>query len=349
MIPDKAFDALCCGARAAMKAAWEDAQATAPGFPDEVDHIFALTATGTRELANNWGPVLRPLGLSLRVTGVFCHQTPKAHYSRPGVGPKSPELGDLLIVHEHQWPPDRGAAEGQRSRHAVLVQAKMTRSGVPSTPDPDQEWLYENWPPFELRGRGPKGTRFLPGTRNLSPNDGGSCYGLIAKDGHVHQVSRTLPYCCGFPTWFADPRDNIRTAGAEDAGAYIAGMLYDCRKPRGRHARIPPNPLTLTGISNDDFDVTVEELLTITAAKTLRFKNKAHISGTRGHSGLACFQFSHGLAMLPPTGGGFAAKAPGGEDVPPEDFESDFDDGISVLLIETGGEGRRPDGESDRG
>jgi len=333
MIPDTLFDALACGARIAVHHAWFHAFAMSGGTPDEIDHIYAMTTEGIRELGTQWSPILLSKGLSLRLTGVFCHQTPKAHYNHPVDGPKAPELGDLLIVHEHK----NTLPGGTITRRAVLVQAKMVSEGVPGGGKVDQyqEHLYEHWPDFELKGRGPGTARFLSGQRDFRPGIDSGRYGLIEKNPHaVH------PFWCGFPWTYSEPRKPVRSAGGEDAGAFIANMLYDTGWLRGRVALIPPTPLALA--PGNHFDVTVEELLTLTAMKTLRFSKKAYIKGLRGHPALACFQNAYGaLSLLPDTGTGFAETDFGGRGIPPEETaEPDFDDGISVLLIETGGEGK---------
>jgi|GEM_PF-6820554 len=314
--------------------------------PGEVAHVFEFVRTGTNVLVQSWAPVLSYYGMAVRVTGVFCHQTPKAHYDNAGQR-FSAELADLLVVHEHQWQPAQPGNRPLRTRRAVLVQAKMADEGVCRKPDPVQEFLYQHWPAFKLVGRGPNGQAFEAGLRDLRPNEAGARYGLIATEQHLHGAPaniRRMPFCCGFPWWFTDPQGKIRTAGNEDAGAFIANMLYRSLVARGREAGIPP-ALSLQAAPNNHFDVTVEELLTVTAKKTLRYKNK-RISGPRGQSGVACYQASHGAAsLLPPTGSGFAVTSGDGDgwfdDEPPDD---DFDDGISLLLIETGTEARMEEG-----
>ena len=340
MIPDTLFDSLVCGARIAVHRAWSYAFATSGGTPDEIDHIYAMTTEGIRELGTQWSPILRSKGLSLRLTGVFCHQTPKAHYFHPVDGPKAPELGDLLIVHEHKNAHPGGTVE--ITRRAVLVQAKMVNEGVPSGGKVDQyqEYLYERWPDFELKGRGPGTVGFIPGQRNFRPGIDPGRYGLIEKNPHAGHKAVAIPYCCGFPWTYSEPRKPVRSAGGEDAGAFIANMLYDTGWLRGRVALIPPTPLALA--SGNHFDVTVEELLTLTAMKTLRFRKKAYITGPRGYPALACFQNAWGaLGLLPDTGTGFAETDFEVRGIPPEETaEPDFDVGISVLLVETGGEGK---------
>lgn len=342
MIPDTLFDALACGARIAVRHAWSHAFAMSGGTPDEIDHIYAMTTEGIRELGTQWSPILRSKGLSLRLTGVFCHQTPKAHYLHPVDGHKAPELGDLLIVHEHKNTHPGGTIV--ITRRAVLVQAKMVDEGVPGGGKVDQyqEYLYEHWPDFELKGRGPGTVKFLSGQRVFRPGIDPGRYGLIEKTLHAGHKAVALPYCCGFPWTYSEPRKPVRSAGGEDAGAFIANMLYDTGWLRGRVALSAPTPLALvSGTPNNHFDVTVEELLTLTAMKTLRFKKKTYITGPRGHPALVCFQNAYGaLGLLPDTGGRFAKTDFEGRAIPPEEMaEPDFDDGISVFLVETGGEG----------
>lgn len=337
MIPDDLFDALCCGAREAIKDAWDAAQGFSSKVnPDEVDHIYAMTRIGVAGLGAHWGPLLVSRGLSLRITGVFCHQTPKASYTHPR-GSKSPELADLLIVHEHKAALSGGLIT--TTRRAVLVQAKMVDQGLPAAVDPYQEYLYEHWPVFSLKGRGPRGaSSFLPGARDLKPNTGGSRYGLIERTAHGSPSSVTWPFCCGFPWTFVDPNDPIRTAGGEDAGAFITNMLYSTIWPRGRVSTPPTYPLALVGSPNNHFDVTVEELLTLTAKKTLGFRRKSHVMGDRGEE-VACWQISAGpLASLPATGRKFTVTGDAYDrEPPPERITEEDDGGMSVMLIETGG------------
>ena len=342
MIPDTLFDALVCGARIAVDHAWFSAFAKSSGTPDEIDHIYAMTTEGIRELGTQWSPILRSNDFSLRLTGVFCHQTPKAHYVHPFDGPKSPELGDFLIVHEHKNTDPGGTIE--ITRRAVLVQAKMVDKGVPGGGKVDQyqEYLYEHWPAFELKGRGPGTARFLSGQRDFRPGIDPGRYGLIERTLHAGHKIIAPPFCCVFPWTYSEPRKPVRSAGGEDAGAFIANMLYDTGSLRGRVALIPPTPLALaSGTKNNHFDVTVEELLTLTAMKTLHFRRKSYMTGPRGYPVLVCFQKSYGEpGLLSDTGVGFAETDSEGEGIPPEETaEPDFDDGISVLLVETGGEG----------
>jgi len=120
-------------------------------------------------------------------------------------------------------------------------------------------------------------------------------------------------------------------------------MLYWTSPPRGRTADLPVYPLALTGSGhrNNHFDVTVEELLTLTAQKTVYYKKRPHLRGPRGYSVFMCLQASNGLdGLLSDLGQRFAPS----ESVPPppglEVAEDEFDAGIPTILIETAAESR---------
>ena len=249
----------------------------------------------------------------------------------------------MLVVHEHNVTGPAGHVE--TTRRAVIVQAKMVHQGVPRSGKVDQyqEYLYEHWPDFKLKGRGLQGTKFLSGQRNFRPNTDVGRYGLIEQGFHAGHKLMICHYCCCSPWTYSEPRQPVRTAGGEDAGAFIANMLYDTNWLRGRSATIPSEPLALSTCNpNNHFDVTVEELLKLTAAKTRRYKGKPHISGPRGQTVLTCFQFAGDATdLLPATGSGFTPSDHDGSAVPPEGpSELDFDDGISIILIETGLKGK---------
>lgn len=341
MIPDDLFGELCHGARCVVLRAYFDAhRSVAPSIADEIDHLIALAAATRGGLASVWSPVLGRRRIAIRLTGVICHQTPKAQYTHPQRGNASPELADLLIVHDHN------SKQGQ-SRRAVLVQVKRTASGIPNgSANPDQEYLYKHWPLFKLKGCGPGKATFLVGDRDLTPNKAGSRYGLV--EGTI-PLGWTPPFpqapCFCMPWWFADPRGPIRTAGGEDTGAFMTNMLFKTRLRRGRDAvPIPPTAslaLSKPPLLNNHFDITVEELLRVTAKRTLHFKRKSHVSGTRGDPHFVCFQsWSGDPALLPSTGGAFLATdgdGGGGGEGPPEE-EPAPEEGISTILIETGSE-----------
>lgn len=323
------FCKLTHAARCAVYESWQAAQLSSPLPTDEVDYIFYLMRTGVRELAERWSPILQSVNISLRTTAVFCHLTPKATFVDHSGSNATCELADLLIVHDHRVELKDGT--DQTLRRAVLIQAKMANNGNPDKIDATQKYLYEYWPEFRLHGVGAKKQRYSNGLRNLGriPNPG--VYGLIERN-PTSIFGQLLPWT------IAEPHNTINGVGGEDAGAYITNMLYDTLRLRGRNASPSPASFLSNAAPNNHFDVTVDELLNITAAKTLNFK-KPHIRGKR-HEAM-CFQHVEGeTSWLPQTGASFHSSSEDwdgdGDHLFPK-AEIDFDDrGISVLLLETG-------------
>lgn len=334
MIDDDLFDQLCSGARKAIwdaySWAWSGSSRSPPG---EIEYIHALVSTGTRVLHAKWTPILASRRITLRVSGVFIHQTPQAHYNHPLDGTVSPELGDLLVVHDHL-----GSAP---TRRAVLVQVKRSLNGVPrQKPDAHQEFLYKYWPAFELKGRGTKNQRFAPGLRDFGQHSSSGRYGLIADDAYPGAPFPPYwPYNL-FPWTFSTPLDPVRTAGGEEAGSFLASMLYETAHPRGRRARIlqASEILSPPMHQNNHFDVTIDELLRLTAAKILRFRRYTKITGMRGHT-MLCFQSASTGFPAGSVASQFPSLSSGGDgrgidwDVIAEDPEEEG--GISTILIET--------------
>ncbi len=328
------FHELCAAARAAVYEAWLDANSANGGSAGEVDHVYALMRVGTNRLGHYWTQILQRQNIALRVTGVFCHQTPKAHFSYPSEGRRSCELGDLLIVHQHRSVIAKKAFE---VRQAFFIQAKMGYNGQCKTIDKYQEYLYENWPQFELKGRGVGRKKFEKGGRDFRYGNSGG-YGLIESSLSTN-VDLLPLYFNMFPWTISGSRRPVVAAGGEDAGSFITNMLFTSPYKRGRFALIPGRPLSLsTGSPNNHFDVTVEELLSITAERTLPRNINRYRAGPRSETTL-CFQQQFGKnTFLPTLGENFTPTS--GSLVPPR-LEGMMDvkpgdNGISTLLIETG-------------
>lgn len=328
------FHELCSAARAAVYEAWFDANAANGGSAGEVDHVYALMRVGTNRLGRYWSQILQDKSIALRVTGVFCHQTPKVHFSYPSEGRRSCELGDLLIVHQHRRVATKTALEVRR---AVFIQAKIGHNGQCKTLDKYQEYLYESWPQFELKGRGVGGKKFERGGRDFRYGNSGA-YGLVETS--LSAEVDTLPlYFNMFPWTISGARRPVVAAGGEDAGSFITNMLFNTSNARGRSALIPEQPLSLsTSSPNNHFDVTVEELLSITAERTLPRNLNRYRVGPRSETTL-CFQQQFGENPMLPTLGESFIPTPGGLIPPRLEGLMDIkpgDNGISTLLIETG-------------
>lgn len=139
--------------------------------PPEDDYVAALVLHALQGIADTWRPLFEQQRVQLSLTGVFCHNTPKAAFKMAGNN-ESPELADLLIVRRHT---DRG---GLARQVAVLVQAKMSKTGQITLPKDDpQLHLYTNWPEFKLLARQAPPTQFC-----LSRDAQQSVYAGISKE-----------------------------------------------------------------------------------------------------------------------------------------------------------------------
>ena len=109
------------------------------GTPSEVACIKNLIQVALPQVDAVWRASLQQIGLQAKLRGVVCHGHPWVRY--PGALARC-ELGDFLLVHDHQ----RGS--GPLERRAVIVQAKVFhRSGVLAK-NPIQLDLYQRWPRF---------------------------------------------------------------------------------------------------------------------------------------------------------------------------------------------------------
>lgn len=271
----------------------------------EVGFVAAVALGGMRRIANAWRPILRPAGYSVKLSGVFCHQHPRATFTDLHGKSVSCELADLLVVVDDLT----GLVPGRR--WAALIQAKLATHGsnltLTSSGDLRQLDLLSRWPAFTLPAN------FAPG-----PRDFGTCrhagtildcarYGLIAA-----QPS---------PVWFQQtPATSMPVAG-DQLGTFLAHMMEAGQSGYGREA---------TGTA-DDWSRTVNELMTVTYANL--FSHAAGFSGSRqrGHSGLAFALSDWPIPYWPDIF--FSAGPPpsGGRPEGPEDDGPG--DGISVLRI----------------
>lgn len=273
----------------------------------EVGFVAAVVLGGTYDIAKAWKPLLNTYGLSVNMSGVFCHQTPKATFKDNKGMVVSCELADLLVVVEDY-------TSGRLSRRwAVLIQAKMAATGGGQTltqiGDLRQFDLMSRWPPFTL----PK--NFMPGKRDFSnckkagiPIDCGR-YGLIEG-----QPS---------PNWHQQAPATVMPTGGDRLGSFLAHMVETGQVGYGREA---------TGLF-DDWSRTVDELLTQTYSQLFQNATGFSSSQQRGHSAFAMSNWSPYYPILPfliadklpPTGGGFEEL--GDEEKPT---------GISLLRIVIG-------------
>lgn len=277
----------------------------------EPSHIASFVRYGVEALADAWTPSLDQAGVSLRITGVFCHQSPKVDMLassgfRPPAG--ECELGDLLIVHEH----GTGTA---RRRRAMLLQAKMATEGSVPKNGP-QEFLYEHWPDFSIT----KPRVFDRRSRNLRDNATGGKYVLIDDP----------PW--GRAPWTLHPGNLI--GPSEPFAETLVRMLdYDGLADRGRPAEA----------IGDEWTDLVEELLKQLRIRTFAEKgllgpgiraNRVNVRSV-GNSRYAYLPDPTTAAFYVSTGSSAAISggaSGGGGDLEDSD---EFDPAGNVILIQT--------------
>ena len=267
----------------------------------EVGYVAAVVIRGIADLAAAWRPILQPIGLSVRLHGVFCHQAPQVSFTDQAGQQRKCELADLLVVVEDH-------VTGSNRRWATLVQAKVAAAGggkhLSQPGDLVQHELLSTWPLFTMpAGYAPHGRDVASCAHPGLPTDCGR-YGLI-DPGH-------------FPAWYQQaPSLNLVSSGTE-LGAFIAHMVETGQTRYGREA---------TG-AGDDWSFTVEELLARTAS--LMFTHQASFPGSqpRGATAIAFAAsdpFLHAFMVVNgDVGGGPPAATP--DDEP--------DPGISVLRVQ---------------
>jgi len=278
---------------------------TEPGLVAAV-HLGAIP-----EIAAAWSPLLASRRVHVRITGVFCHQSPMVIYHDGGKWHRC-ELADLLVVVDCRTSYWKG-------RRAALVQAKMASQAGTVDIKKGSGWtqlaLYQRWPlfDFELAAYGLKSVDLTPG----SDSDHSGTYGII--DRHWH---RSLA-----PRWTQHPANPTpkKTKGHPELGHFLARMLAG-QVGYGREVDAGVNP-TWTAVVN--------ALMRATLGKTFRH------SSTLGKT--AAPRSVSAMALTLNAAGSFLVS--GGTDGPPEGTASPIEDGptgISTLIMEVA-EGEIPD------
>jgi hypothetical protein len=117
-------------------------------IPQEPDFVASLVLNMTKYVGIGFNNLLYKYGIKFRVTGIYCHQTPKVKFTN--MNKSSCELGDLLWCYFHR---DKF---GNVLRNSILFQAKKT-SKIPlkiKNNEIDQLELYSKWPEFEYINSG---------------------------------------------------------------------------------------------------------------------------------------------------------------------------------------------------
>lgn len=234
---------LYSGANAALWESHNLAARLAKRGAREEDYVATLVTNGIPILANRWVPLLRSKGLSLTLSGVFCHGHPQVSFGAPR---RQVELADLLVVHQH-------TKRGRVTTRAMLVQAKMSNDAThrlsPSDPQLD---LFTRWPPFEFVTGG-----LASGLRDLKERGKGSRYALVHDEPAYPEAITWADQC----PWAACAAKQQLTADRS-----LARVLGDMLLNKdGR-------PFQL-GKPKDDWSRTIQELLQMTGRRTYRRSN----------------------------------------------------------------------------
>lgn len=293
------------------------------GATREEDYVATLVTNGIPYLADRWVPLLQTKGVSLKLSGVFCHGHPQVKF---GSLYSPVELADLLIVHQH-------TKAGRVIARAILLQAKMSSDSTHRLSSSDaQLHLFSQWPPFEFVSGG-----LSPGLRDLKEHGKGSRYALV-HDGHAYPEQITWADQC---PWAASPAVQRLTADRSLA-RLIGDMLLN---KDGR-------PFQL-GKPKDDWSRTIQELLQITGKRTYRRTNIGRSATPRATH---AFTAEPGLMLMYDDGGhpGVVTRADraslleryfgaapimqrggDGSNIPQNEQRDQSPGGISSLIIET--------------
>lgn len=153
--------------------------------PYEPDHVASFIINGLPKLTELWSEWLTKYGLSIQITGVFCHQYPQVEFHMNGEF-KTVELADLLIVRRHH---SNGKIEKEV---ATLIQSKMSKDSTKSiSPNDPQFFLYKYWPEFKFKER-----LYSNHQRNIGLIEEQSKYSLICEDQHYPEDNHVWPDSC---------------------------------------------------------------------------------------------------------------------------------------------------------
>ena len=303
------------------------------GDPEEPDFVAGLVLESTPILYHAFSALFAQYGYQFSLAAVFCHQTPKVHFS--GMKKTSCELGDLLLVHVHT------AGGGGITRNALLYQAKMS-SKQPhriGSSERDQLALYTSWPEFEYHRSPPlSGQR-----RNVTPKlpHMGAQYMLIDDRPPSDPQSGLL----GAPGTY--PIGSCMADQYLHDHNHLAAELFDFLLLRSGR----PFTDLQAGSSGDDWSQVVWDLLKGALSKAFNRKRSGLSSAPR-HAGAtvamldSCFFARATGPMVLSTAAtvvgsdGVAQLFSESEDAPPDDeYPRDNvpapDNGVSLILLET--------------
>lgn len=263
-------------------------------------------------------------GFSVRVGGVFVHQTPRVTF--PGiVDNKYIEIGDLLLISTIK--------SGKQTFHkAMLYQAKKPKT-FPAVPDnQDQHYLYQYWPEFE----------YVKSRKELN----GKVRSVVGLD--LHSAAKYLLLAKGIdypilPNFFQFP--------TTPAGF---GVTCHATSPLSVHeCFIRESYRFALGDAGKEFELlddadpdrgwsrVITDLINVTATRTTALMKSAS-SGASSKRGVSVMLFGDGLSFLSDdTNKALVSNDEPPADMPPMSIDNDDNgsDGISILeFVLEGGE-----------
>jgi hypothetical protein len=219
----------------------------------EVGAVRTMTLDGFDGIAAAWAPIIRSHGYRIDLRAVFCHSSPQVTFKplphpnyTSGKNPRQCELADLLIVIDHV---DRFKHIDER--RAALIQAKILKGGA--VKPTGQEWVQHEllaWlPSFKFVDHA-----YDPRIRDLIQTPSVGLVAQTAEYGGL-DLSSSTPIWSHELTQTSAPWFHSRIA----LNNYLACMATgdpSC----GRKAVIG---------GADDWSFTVDELLRVTAARSI--------------------------------------------------------------------------------
>jgi hypothetical protein len=299
--------------------------------PQEPDLVAGLVLDSTPLIYSALTAALSPIGVSVHVAGVFCHQSPIVKPEGFGTGC---ELGDLLVAYVHS------PRHAPVMANAILLQAKVT-SDQPYEVDRDgqvQLALYSKWPDFSYT-RPPRLARQKRSVTPKSPHAGAQ-YLIIDGRPPEDPQSGLLGFPGTYPAACCMPDDLLFDYCSLEEQLF--GLLtFSTGRP------FEPRQTAMNGA---DWSQVVWDLLSSTFEHTFRRKRSGRIRAPRASAptvdSLDGFSFVRGSSGAPSRtvsemAGSAAAQFlfSDGDSIPPNFSDSDDggegSGGVSVVLIET--------------
>lgn len=252
-------------------------------------------------------------GFSIKVGGVFVHQTPKVHFSGMVDGQKSIEIGDLLLVNTYKH-------GGNITRKAMLYQAKVTDK-YPAKPDnKNQHMLYSKWPKFTYVSSRP----ILNGQiRNVTGPDLHSAakYLLLSKNRLFHLL-----------LWLYHSKLGMKSGYAASAHATSPLSNHECFIKESYHFTLGDAGKEFEILDPSDPDIgwskVINDLLQVTALKVTSAMRKAS-AGTNPTRG--CFAFGERMSFINTD---YHIDEVPPENIPPDIAMQDDEDGDGISVVE---------------